>query len=389
MKFFKLLLRLFFGFTYPAPNKIGGAIWVSSRVYLNRVLTSRHFSLYVSLRNIAQHDVNLPLMFLLVSLVFIITFDFCYFGAPCDYFTVLSAPFMLYNDRYKNIYRNLILIAPVMLFASISIYSPTFMFFFLILFFSLVCFLNFSYYIQKYLSQYNAYVIFILNLAYTHGILHFLGRLHIFIFYSGDKNFYIRAFIIHLMSFFYILLTRYYYYNFVFLKNSPLIGFNYFLFLVFSFICLVAVYIRFLVTLSIICISKIEILLPHLLPNILQVEEAPTEAPSSVPTTPKSFIHVSFHQNNNNHHHHYPKPRMSSWGKFGIGIGVCTLCVGSYTAYNSYLAVQAAQIQAQASQIQAQASISQLLELQRQNDLQERAQGVMSDEEYNKKWKTK
>lgn len=123
-------------------------------------------------------------------------------------------------------------------------------------------------------------------------------------------------------------------------------------------------------------------MLPHLLPNILQVEEAPTEAPSSVPTTPKSFIHVSFHQNNNNHHHHYPKPRMSSWGKFGIGIGVCTLCVGSYTAYNSYLAVQAAQIQAQAS-------ISQLLELQRQNDLQERAQGVMSDEEYNKKWKTK
>jgi hypothetical protein len=330
---------------------------------------------------------KLAFAFILRLLLLMIPLIFGDFIVHCQDLVLLSAPFYVSNDKYKHIYRDVILIAPVMLFASISIYSPTFMFFFMIVFVSLVCFVNFSYFIKKYLSQYDAYLIFMLNFAYNYGILTFLGRLHVFIFYSGNKNFYISAFMIHLMSFFYVILTRYYFYNFILLKKSPLIGVNYYLFLVASFICLVAVYTRFLVTLSIICMNQLEILLPDLLPEVLKVEPIlPPDDQSQPQVTSRSLLHVSYNNHNHNHNHPY-KPRMSSWGKFGIGLGVCTLCVGSYTAYNSYLTAQAAIIQAQASAIQAQASLSQLSELQRQNDLQERAQGLISSEEYAKKWK--
>lgn len=246
------------------------------------------------------------------------------------------------------------------------------MFFFMLFFVSLSCFFSFSSFIAKYLQHYNFYLIKILNFAYNYGILNFLGRLHVFMFYCDGTKFFIRAFMIHLMSFIYILLTRYYFYNFVFLHNAPFTGIRYCLFLFFSFICLIAVYIRFLITLSIICINHIEILLPELLSNILKVEPSlPLDsALSHSPMHPRSLIHFSYHNNNN--HHHYPKPRMSSWGKFGIGLGVCTLCVGSYTAYNSYLTTQAALLQVSA--------------LQRQNDLQEVSQGIMSKEEYKIKW---
>jgi len=128
--------------------------------------------------------------------------------------------------------------------------------------------------------------------------------------------------------------------------------------------------------LSLILLNSTSQLLPEILPMLFPIDPIdPIPTPS---TATKSLLHFS--TNTHNHHYHYPKPQMSNWGKFGIGLGVFTLAVGSFTAYNTH-------VQAQASVLQAQAALKQLFESERLNDLQEVSNGLMSKETYVNKWK--
>jgi hypothetical protein len=213
------------------------------------------------------------------------------------------------------------------------------------------------------------------NLFYNYlwdlEILPFFIRLHALVFYKGSSlKFLFLLLSTYLLSFFYVVLSRYYLYYTV---ASPK-QFSYFyliLVLIGIFSCLSAFVLRLFINLSTNLVFSIKANNPSLWANVLLME--PDLDPDSV-TPHKPVVSNSifaFHR----HHHRYniPPNRFSMWQKAGFTVGVCTLvvgCVAAYYSYNSYLQ-----------------SVRSADAAHRAADLGEVNAGLMSKEEYYQKWK--
>lgn len=138
------------------------------------------------------------------------------------------------------------------------------------------------------------------------------------------------------------------------------------------------VYLRLLLTASIIS--------HNISFSFLKTEDHPNdELPSHGNKNPvnskpeKSYSFLTFRKTINNNQYHQASTNAFRYRVIGLGIGACTLCIGGYAAYQQRLQTIAAQESVRAQEINNR-------EMTRQNDLEELSQGLMSKENYNKKY---
>lgn len=281
----------------------------------------------------------------------------------------------IFGSFYKEFFFCLTLVTMSFLF-------PTFQYFFMLFFSSIILFLMFPY-IDNYIPKRKTFAEFILNKFHTLGLLEYFVNIYIKFFCQNTKTCFIQTICLYVVSFFYILTSKYIFLNKLFLWENN-IHFLIMLYLI-LFISNLAVYYRLLLSTSIIFFN--------LTLNILKTEEFPDNPknqPSSTPTSSESQISGKensrsslFVYTKNIHNTYQSAPlNTSRFRLIGLSLGFCTLCVGGYAAYQQRLQTIAAQ-----ESVRSQDKNN--FEMTRQNDLEEVSQGLMSKESYQQKYGSK
>jgi hypothetical protein len=236
------------------------------------------------------------------------------------------------SNTFKKIGNVFYFILPIFIVTLIFFYSPAIMLIGSIFLAAVILLIEFYP-----ISSQNDYKNLFYNYLWDTNILPFFIRLHSIVFYTSTSlTFIFLLFSTYLLSFFYVVLSRYYLYYTV---ASPK-HFSYFyliLVLIGIFSCLSAFVLRLFINISNNLVFNIKANHPSLWAHILLME--PNLDPDSVvQPKPVSNSIFSFHR----HHHRYniPPNRFSVWQKAGFTVGVCTLavgCVAAYYSYNSYL----------------------------------------------------
>ena len=181
----------------------------------------------------------------------------------------------------------------------------------------------FSKWVSKHLCEEN-----LLNFLESAGMLHFFFRLFSYVFsVSSSNQFFLILISTHLLSFLYVLFSRFYIFVFIVLSlGLPWITFVLLLFVI--FLCLLGVLARFLINFSIVITYTCYKIRPTSWKSFLLTEPLfdPSKASNSISTG--HFSTVTVH----NHPGGIP-PRLTAWKGFGYGIGLCTLGVSCFIGY--------------------------------------------------------
>ena len=147
------------------------------------------------------------------------------------------------------------------------------------------------------------------------------------------------------------------------------------MFYLYLFVCTICLYYRILLSASIIN--------HNISSNFLKSDEIPSE-PKEISSTSYSktinnnYSLFTFKKNTTNNYQQ-AAANAFRFRLFGLGVGICTLCIGGYAAYQQRLQTIAAQEAVLAQQVNN-------LEMTRQNDLEELSQGIISKEDYLRKY---
>lgn len=166
-----------------------------------------------------------------------------------------------------------------------------------------------------------------LHFLHQLGVLNFFISLNSIVFYTITKIYYIFFFFCYGLTFLYFLVSRYYFYHLVVLKeNFSTLALFLIYFLLFLTFC--GSYLRTLINVSSIIVVVTRRYLPDLLDHVLRVD--PSDIP---PPEPKRSL---FSFSRNTHNHHYPpQPKNTTWGRAGILIACGGLLVSSITDYHT------------------------------------------------------
>ncbi len=285
-------------------------------------------------------------------------------------------------------------ISIIILLTTISFISPMFSFIFTSLIMGIMLILLFPYKIyDSFFDTQKTLIKKILIVLEDLGILDFLATLYIMFFCVPAKIFKIRLLIMFIISIAYIITTRYCFIHILLLHEK----FSYitYIFIYFMlFIGISLIYFRFLINLALFIVPLALRLEPKLLSeSVLYVfgEEQDMQKSQDIPVTspakPRnrlSFINITV--NRSTYQQHFTLNNPKSFRNFGIGLGLFTLGATSYAAYCSKIQADAAIIQANAALAQVIAQEVNNKEMARQNDLEEVAQGLMSKDDYIKKY---
>jgi len=267
-------------------------------------------------------------------------------------------------ETIKNISVSMYHILFIVFVATLTILFPTFWLLFILPLTVVSLCLAFSPFYFGHLSQARIIVPF-LEILQKLSILKFFVTLHSLVFYTKTKVYLWFLFGCHGLTLFYILLSRYYFYHTVILKE------------VFSFdtIGIVTIgliigffgsYLRILITFSQLIIFFARKFTPEELPSLLRVD------PHDFPQAPNRSI---FHYSKNINNYHRPLPKNAHWGKAGFFLGFGSLVISGATYYHVAQQTEEARIQT--------------LEFRTQNDLEEVSQGLKTKEEYLATWSKK
>jgi hypothetical protein len=154
----------------------------------------------------------------------------------------------------------------------------------------------------------------------------------------------------------------------------------------FLIISAMMVYLRLLLTASIISHNisfnflKTESLPDDTLPNHGNKNPVITNKPENL------YSFLTFRKTINNNQYNQASTNAFRYRALGLGLGACTLCIASYAAYHQRLQTIAAQESLKVAQESLKAQEINNREMSRQNDLEEVSQGLMSKENYSKKY---
>lgn len=272
----------------------------------------------------------------------------------------------------------------VVLLTTISFIFPLFSFIFTNLMLCIILLLLCPY--KIYDSFFNNQKIIIRNfliILHKLNILDFLATLYVLFFCVPAYIFKKRIFIMLLISIVYVITTRYCFIH-ITLLHENFSNMTYIFIYCLLFVGISIIFFRFLINLTLFIVPLTLKTNPNLLSeSILFVfSEQDTSDSNTKDFTPEatkkkfSFINITRAV----YHKHFISNNTNSFRYFGIGIGLFTLGATSYAAYYS-------QIQANAALEQVRAQELNNYEMTRQNDLQEVSQGLMSKEDYKKKYK--
>lgn len=214
-----------------------------------------------------------------------------------------------------------------------------------------------------------------------------------------DKGFKVFAFLLHLLIFFYMIVTRYIiYFRIEHIPISVSLQILYTLGCFFLFLRFITNFSFFIIPYTFLHYPQYaQILLTEIpdMPDMPDVETNPrnTNPPSNTKPPsdlPKPFFHrlFSFHKHKHqHHHHHYPPhiPRSNFYRNCGLGLATVTVGLSAYACYYYQLSAHAALKQADAAIKQADAAIKQADAAIKQNDLTAYQAGLISKEEYYKR----
>lgn len=205
------------------------------------------------------------------------------------------------------------------------------------------------------------------------GLISYFLELYDRFFSQEIMRFRLKITIIYLFCLIYILISKYLWLNQKHLIEMDL--FSFYLLFVIAIISLFAFYLRFLLNIAIL-VATLE---PVYRLNVEGLDEnAINKNHPQSSTSHKSLL--SFNRYDNSHHHYTVSKNAMLFRRVGIFIGVGTLGIASYAAYQQALQTIAAQ-----ESVRAQEQNN--FEMSRQNDLEEVAQGFMSKETYESKYK--
>ena len=219
-------------------------------------------------------------------------------------------------------------------------------------------------FVQNYFPKINANTVVLPTLRFLKEIslLDFFTKLYMVVFYTEAKIFFYFRNFCYGLTIVYMLVSRYYFYHKVVLRDELS-------FVSITFICLLLFvsflgsYLRILINVSqLVCIIA-RCYAPELLDPVVRVE--PPEIP---PSSHKSLFSFSKHTHN---HYHPPQTKGVNWGRFGFFVACGGMIISGATYYHTTLQTAAAQ--------------RQTYEFKRQNDLEELAQGLITKEEYQKR----
>ncbi len=235
------------------------------------------------------------------------------------------------------------------------------------------------YYIQPYFPRVNL-ILPILEILGELNILKFFITLHSLVFYSITKIYLYFFVFCNVFTILYMIVSRYNFYHKVVLREdfsfdtSLVIG-------LLLFISFCGSYLRILINVSNVVVAVVRHYAPDLLDPLLRVQ--PEELP---PGSHRSLFHFS----RNTHNNHYPpQPKSVTWGRAGFFIACGGMVLGGVTAY--YTARQTYAMERQTLEMIHQNDLMerQTLEIIHQNDLEELSQGIMTKEEFNKRYPKK
>lgn len=187
------------------------------------------------------------------------------------------------------------------------------------------------------------------------NLLEFFTKLYMIVFYTKTRIYYNFRNICYGLTIVYMLVSRYYFYHQVVLREE----FSYMALLVISlllFVSFLGSYLRLLINVSQIIGVITRYYTPELLDPVLRVE--PPELP---PSSHKSLFSFSHHTNN---HYYPPQSKGVNWGRFGFIVACGGMLISGATYYHT---------------------TRQTYEFKRQNDLEELSQGLITKEEYQKR----
>jgi hypothetical protein len=215
------------------------------------------------------------------------------------------------------------------------------------------------------------------------GILFYFENVYHNFFFQEKRTFNIQTCIIYLNCIFYVLISKY-----LFLNRFNLNQFSiYWVFILYLFlvISLCFVYIRILLNTSII----IHTLIPYYLTfgEIPEAENTPstTTGTTSQANNTYSLLHFSRYYNTSENAEHATRQSIR-FKKAGLAVGLFTLGIGSYAAYQQRLQTIAAQESVRIAQESTRLQEIDNREMMRQNDLEEVSQNMRTMESYLKKW---
>ena len=277
-----------------------------------------------------------------------------------------QAPYISYRFNLLQKKREITLfLLPLIIATMVSSLFPSFTFIFTTTIIGLSLFFSLSGFTRIFLKRHDDVLKHVISILHITKVLSYIEKIHIFVFYKiNTRGFVIVTTLVFSLSIIYVALLRYYSFMLIYkhhvFSHSALVLID-----IIFFIGLIAIYIRLLISLSLIIIPITRRVSPEFLDSILRViPELPETKSSSSANHAWSLL--TLNKNTHNHHHLPPIPRFSGWQKAGIIGGLITVSLGVYNARNQVL---------------------QLDEFRRQNDLEEVSQGMLSREEYQKRWK--
>jgi len=289
------------------------------------------------------------------------------------------------NDSYessnflqiKNISINLIHITLIVLLFLITFFLPN-VWIVIILPMTIISLVFGIYpsYIQPFFPKAN--IIYpLLDIMKQLKILSFFFDLHMLVFYTKTKIYYFFFIVCFGLTAMYLFASRYNFYKVYIWKEAYSFSGGIFI-ATLLFLGVLGSYLRTLINFSNIIVAIVRVYAPELLDPILRVE--PPDLP---PGSNRSLFNFS----KNTYNYHYPpQPKSAAWGRGSfIFAGVSTL-IGVGTYYHMSRQTALAEQQLAESQRQNALTEKQNYEFKRQNDLEEVSQGLMTKEDYNKRY---
>ena len=273
----------------------------------------------------------------------------------------------------------------ILLFANISIFSPTFTLVFMVLFSSVILVIMFPFKLPNaFLKTKEKITSTFIFLLYQMELLDFLSVVYIKFFCVPSRLFHLRLLGIFICSVIYMSISRWYFYHNVILHES--FSFIQYLLIYFWLILGISIiYLRLLINLSCIFIPLTLRLDPSLLsPSVLYVfgennEDAlPTQQtpkPSNKVPNDKRYSFINVNNTRKYYRQYFNASHSTSYRNIGLCIGVCGVGLAGLTAYF-------AKVQADVSTIQANESKKQSYHTAREADVAAVEANLITREEY-------
>ena len=325
---------------------------------------------------VPQNDISISLVFLLIGLL--VFFSFNYLKQSIQTLTLNNLSFFVPS------------LAVILIISLLSLKYPTFSFIFMIIVSCIIAPLTFPYNISKNFKHIQGALLHKILLWLDKAlILDYLSVIFVKFFATPLEVYYRRLFLLFIVNFMYILVSRVFFVKTIFLGESvdPI-----YLLLIYIglFAGISVIYIRLLLNLSTFFVYAAIRIDPSLLsPSILYVldqEEPlpmiPKDNGSQGTSSEKRYAFVNVNLSKQYYRQYFSGANTNSFRYLGYGLAICGTAVACGTFWYTRVQAQASMIQAEASIIQAEQARQQTYHTAREADVAAVDSGLITKDEY-------